>query len=103
MQAATLPAAEPARACPDQGHQRLPRPPPPTRSSHGRCVVSVDDVAVEVALLRGPEVAVGALEGLLPRVRSDVAPQEGRRHEILAAVPAHVIASALALDQVVPD
>lgn len=75
----------------------------PARSSHGRGVVSVDDVAVEVALLRGPEVAVGALEGLLPRVRSDVAPQESRRHEVLAAVPAHVIAAPLALDQVVPN
>lgn len=64
-------------------------------------VVSVYDVAVEVALLRGPEVTVGALEGLLPRVGSDVATEEGRGHEVLAAVATHVVAVVSALHHAV--
>lgn len=54
------------------------------------------DVAVHVAALRAAEGAVRAREGLLPRVRAQVAPEVDRTPEEAAAVGARLAALSAA-------
>ena len=53
--------------------------------------MSVNNVAIEIALLRGAEVAVRTFERLLPCVCADVSEQEGGSHEDLATIATHVV------------